>query len=141
MTYLLDVNVWLAIVASGHPHHLVSRNWVEECPGVAAFCRITEMGLFRLLTNGTVMGADVLDARGAWRVRDQFLENSKIVFVNEPAEFERSWRSTAGRGKIGPNFWTDGYLESFCQATNFTLVTFDVALARRMKSKALLLTG
>lgn len=140
MTYLPDVNVWISLAASGHPHHQIAGEWFEGCSDTVVFCRVTEMALFRLLTNAKVMGEDVLDARRAWRVRDSFFEDSRIVFANEPADFERFWRDTANQGKIGPNFWTDGYLESFCQALDCTLVTFDGALSRRKRAKSLLLS-
>ena len=137
MTCLPDVNVWISLAASGHVHHQIAKKWFDGCNEAIVFCRVTEMGLFRLLTNAKVMGEDVLAVRSAWRVRDSFFEDSRIVFATEPVDFERSWNHTANQGKIGPNFWTDGYLESIYQALDCTLVTFDGALSRRKRVKSL----
>ncbi len=93
MTYLPDVNVWISLAASGHPHHQIAGKWFEGCSDAVVFCRVTEVALFLAAANAKVMGEEVLDAR--------------------PTDFERSWRHTAIRGKIGPNLWTDGYLKVF----------------------------
>ena len=54
---LPDVNVWIALAAEGHVHHLPARKWFAAQPTASvAFCRITQMGLLRLLTNSNVMG-------------------------------------------------------------------------------------
>jgi predicted nucleic acid-binding protein len=61
----LDVNVWLAFAVDGHPHHKAAlKAWGElKRP---TFCRITQLGLLRLLCNRQVMGNDV--ATGGHRV-------------------------------------------------------------------------
>ena len=54
---LPDVNVWIALAAEGHIHHVPAREWFAAQPDASvAFCRITQMGLLRLLTNPNVMG-------------------------------------------------------------------------------------
>ena len=50
-TALVDVNVWLPLVYDGHLHHLAAVSWFDQEDGKsAAFCRITQLGLLRLLT-------------------------------------------------------------------------------------------
>lgn len=54
---LPDVNVWLALAAEGHIHHASGLDWFSAQPdGSIAFCRVTQMGLLRLLTNSSAMG-------------------------------------------------------------------------------------
>jgi len=47
---LPDVNVWIALAAEGHVHHVPAREWFPAQPDASiAYCRITQMGLLRLL--------------------------------------------------------------------------------------------
>ena len=73
MNYLADLNVWVALALAGHVHHGAARIWFEE-PQTRQihFCRITQMGLLRLLTNRKVMGANVLAGTAAWDVYNAF---------------------------------------------------------------------
>ena len=49
--------IWIALAAEGHVHHVPARDWFAAQPAASvAFCRITQMGLLRLLTNSQVMG-------------------------------------------------------------------------------------
>ena len=66
-----DVNVWLALAAADHGHHAQAVHWLDTCSDpVIAFCRVTQAGLLRLLTNRGVMGGYPLTADGAWKVAD-----------------------------------------------------------------------
>src|ERR1035437_4282472 len=61
-----DVNIWIALAAEGHVHHVPARDWFAAQPdGSVAFCRITQMGLLRLLTNSSVMGRAPRTGRAA----------------------------------------------------------------------------
>ena len=52
MTYLPDVNVWIALAADKHIHHSVARSWFTKVQDEKlAFCRITQLAFLRLLTN------------------------------------------------------------------------------------------
>ena len=140
MTFLPDVNVWIALAVSGHPQHTSANDWFENAGSDRlVFCRITEMGLLRLLTNAHVMDGAALTAEEAWNVRDQFHSDSRVRFVPEGSGFEDQWRQTSGAGKIGANFWTDAYLSSFCALGGYTLLTFDKALAKQKLCKVHLL--
>ena len=142
MTYLPDVNVWIALAVDVHVHNSVASRWVEQLRREKlAFCRITEMGLLRLLTNRHVMDGSPLSASEAWTTRDRILGDPRMVVVNERDDFEEHWRQTAHAGKVGPNFWTDAYLISLCGSAGCTLVTFDRALARQTRCDVLLLKG
>ncbi len=66
--YLPDINVWLAIAADGHIQHRESMTWLETtAPAEDAFCRITQMGFLRLLTNAHAMHEDVRTEKQAGR--------------------------------------------------------------------------
>ena len=52
MTYLADVNVWVALALAGHVHNAIAQQWFEEAETERIlFCRTTQKGLLRLLTN------------------------------------------------------------------------------------------
>jgi uncharacterized protein len=54
---LPDVNVWLALLNTQHPHHSSAKHyWEHAAAQHIAFCRITMLGLLRLSTNKVVMG-------------------------------------------------------------------------------------
>jgi len=140
MTYFPDVNVWVALAVDAHPHHDVAKRWFESLgQDSLVFCRVTEMGLLRLLTNAHVMNGHPLSAQAAWRVRKEFEADSRVTYAMEPDGFEHVWRATARSGKVGPNFWTDAYLSSFCASAGATMVTFDRAFGRRTPCEVLLL--
>ena len=57
---LADVNVWLAPLVAEHPHHDAATRWWREdvlpASENVAFCRLTQLGLLRLLSSKRVMG-------------------------------------------------------------------------------------
>jgi len=127
---LPDVNVWLALAYEGHEHHARSRDWFDGAgSGQVSFCRVTQMGLLRLLTIGAVMGPDVLGQAGAWAAYDRLASDDRIGFAPEPAHLEPSWRRLTRASKPRPRAWTDAYLAAFAMAGRYRLVTFDSGLA------------
>ena len=140
MTYLPDINVWVALAVAEHSHHSAARVWFEAAEGdMIAFCRVTEMGLLRLLTNLRVMGEDTLKPARAWSVLDGFYQDARILFAAEPRGLEPSWRALTAKRSSGTNFWTDAYLAAFGSAAGYTVVTFDRGFSAFPKSHALLL--
>jgi len=68
MIYLPDVNVWIALTSDQHVHHVAAKRWMQNLEAdKLSFCRITELGFLRLLTNHHVMGRDALTPAQAWR--------------------------------------------------------------------------
>ena len=126
MNYLADVNVWVAFTLVGHTHHAAARQWFEEAKtDEILFCRVTQHGFLRLLTNARVMGANVLGAAQAWSLYDTFLTDSRVRFAAEPPGIEVAWRNATRPEHIGPNFWTDAYLAAFAMTAEVAIVTFD----------------
>jgi uncharacterized protein len=132
MNCLTDVNVWLALSLIGHVHHPAARKWFDEAESDRIlFCRVTQKGLLRLLTNQRVMGANTLSAAEAWRLYDTLCQDGRVQFAEEPPELEEAWRAQTRGGQTGANFWTDAYLAAFAASAGCTLVTFDRQFARR----------
>lgn len=130
IVYFPDVNVWVALASRRHAHHTVASRWMEGIESsTVSFCRLTQIGLLRLLTNEAVMKADVITQVEAWRVFDRFLQDDRIAVANEPAGIESIWRRLSHGTRSSTNLWTDTYLAACSIAGGFTLVTFDRALA------------
>lgn len=133
MTLLFpDLNVWLALSDSGHVHSESAWKWLEATPRdrKLIFSRYTQIGLLRLLTNGSVMGDQALTLRRAWSIYDRWLEDPRVEFYPEPrnldAEFRRITEPFAARQAskaIG-----DCFLLAYAKELGATLVTFDRAL-------------
>jgi predicted nucleic acid-binding protein len=86
MTYLADVNVWIALTTPGHQHRFAATEWFSEsAPDPIAFCRTTQKGLLRLLTNQHMMGANLLTAEGAWNVYDDLFKTGRVHFAHGAA--------------------------------------------------------
>lgn len=126
MTYLPDVNVWVALTSDRHVHHLPAKQWLDGIRSEPiAFCRISELGFLRLLTNRHVMQNDVLGPIEAWKVYDDFRADPRVTFMPEPRDFGEHWRRAETEISGGPSAWTDAYLAVFAKNTNATVVTFD----------------
>ena len=129
-----DINVWLAIAVSGHVHHRQAAAWYQEVnPEQVFFCRLTQLGLLRLLTSQAVMGPDVLTQRHAWTIYDQFIANG-IRLAHEPADVEEEMRLLTGQPRSSPKLWADAYLAAFAKQHGARLITFDKALASMTNS-------
>lgn len=135
-----DVNVWLALTYEGHVHHLAARKWFEALPEVARlfFCRVTQLGLLRLLSTEAVMGNEVLSQSDAWMAYDRLTGDARISFLAEPPELDEYFRTFSRLPRPAPKDWADSYLAAFVEASNLNLVTFDRALHRRA-ARAILL--
>ena len=91
---LPDVNVWLALAATQHPHHDAAASyWAEHEGGQIWFCRITMLGLVRLLSNPKVMGAQALDLTQSMAAYQRF-QASQIRL------YDRAFRNLQSLQKI-----------------------------------------
>jgi len=123
---LPDINVWVALASDRHIHHGLARNWFTAIPeDGAAFCRITQMGFLRLLTNWRVMGDDVLNQRQAWRVYEDLTRDPRVVFVLEPPDIELVWKKLTQSTLSRTGLWTDAYIAALALLNNFRVVSFD----------------
>jgi hypothetical protein len=123
---LPDINVWIALASDRHVHHETAKKWFAEIePGGAAFCRITQLGFLRLITNRHVMGADVVTQKEAWQVYQNLSKDQRVTFLPEPSGIEEGWRRLTQSGTAATNTWTDAYLCAFAAIRNLQIVTFD----------------
>ncbi len=122
-----DINVWVALTYEGHVHHGAAAAWFAELqPDKAlAFCRLTQLGLLRLLTTAAVMSDEVMTQPQAWTAYDRWLQDPRVRFVDER------------RRQPATKDWADSLLAAFATAGGLTLVTFDGALRARAKSAIL----
>ncbi len=124
-----------------HVHHAVARKWFESLPAAARlfFCRITQLGLLRLLTAEAVMGADrARSQQQAWEAYDRWLEDERVDFLTEPNGLEAQFRAFTRSAQASPKDWGDSYLAAFAQAARLTIVTFDRAFQNKAKDFLLL---
>lgn len=135
-----DVNVWLAVSHGIHPHHRAARAWSDSLDreAVVCFCRFTQLGLLRLLTNASAMGGDVLTRSQAWEVFDALVADPRNCLMAEPSGLDPVFRRQTGSKETATKQWADGYLAAFASAADMQVVTFDRALGARAKGAVLL---
>jgi hypothetical protein len=126
-----DVNVWLALVSHEHVHSAIARRWWNSSSGQIAFCRLSQLGLLRLLTTAAVMGNKPLSFDAAWRVYDSLLADDRVVFSPEPSRVDTIFRTNATGPASAPKVWADAWLLAIAEAAGGVLVTFDRVLAAR----------
>jgi uncharacterized protein len=129
-----EVGVWLAAVWGRHVRHPVAADWWDRETDDIVFCRVTQMGLLRLLSNHAIMGDDAIDRSLAWRTYDQLRADERVLWADEPAELNAVWRATSARDGKSHKLWTDDYLAAFAQASNATLTTLDRNMPGRYPS-------
>ena len=122
---LPDVNLWLAACWARHQHHRVAQAFVDEEEGDLAFCRVTQMGLLRLMTNPAATGKDAISRRQAWELFERLMADPRIIFMSEPEGLVTLWVTFSKRDDRAHLLWTDDYLAAFAQAANAELVTLD----------------
>ena len=140
MTYLPDVNVWIALAAERHAHHRVARQWFSNLQDEKlAFCRLTQLGFLRLLTNKHVMQEEVMSPDSAWQAYRGLRLDRRIGYLTEPNELLEMWQAFTEGLLSSPNLWTDAYLCAFAHAARLTLVTFDAKIPIREDVNCILL--
>jgi len=136
-----DINVWVALTYDRHVHHVRARGWFEGlAPGARLFfCRVTQLGLLRLLSAPAVMGPDEAKSqRDAWRAYDRWLEDERVEFLDEPSGLETHFRALTRSRHASTKDWADSYLAAFAEASRLTVVTFDRAFQNKAKDILLL---
>jgi hypothetical protein len=87
------------------------------------------------------MGNKVLNQWEAWEVYEDWLNNGRAAFVDEPPSIEHVFRSLFESRQSSPKDWADSYVSAFAQVSGLRLVTFDRALQRRTDGSLLLKPG
>jgi len=129
---LPDVNVWIALGAERHSLHRPARHWFRHLHDEKlAFCRLTQLGFLRLLTNKHVMLEEVMRPDDAWQAYRVLRSDRRIGYLAEPKELPEAWQAFTKGTLSSPNLWTDAYLCAFAYAAGLTLVTFDAKIPAR----------
>jgi uncharacterized protein len=137
-SYLVDINVWLAMTWDQHPQHAPAARWQESVDrGSLLFCRFTMLGFLRLLTNQSVMGDSTLNVMGALRLYDEWRQDPRVELAHEPPGTEMLLRRTLTRfGRLSATkAIAESYLVGFAEAAGARMVTFDRGLARTAQSR------
>lgn len=131
MRDLLDAAVWLALSAPDHAHYPRARRyWDDEAAGELAFCRATELGFLRQLTNPRVLGNRALDAGAAWRALQSWRALPQITWLAEPPGVDELLAPWARQLDCRSGDWTAAYLAAFAAASGSRLVAFDPVYQR-----------
>lgn len=110
-------------------HSEAARLWFEQAGEQQFFfCRFTQLTVLRLLTTEKIMGKDTKTMSEAWSLWDRVWADSRIVFLPEPDDLEREFRSRSRLSSRSPKVWADAYLLAFASVAGLNLVTFDRAL-------------
>lgn len=131
MRKLLDINVCLALFIAGHSQHAVADEWYENAKiakGDVLFCRQTELGFLRLLTQQRVMepcGRNAFTNQEASELLEQIQSRPAISVVNEVSGTRNLWLALASQNQASPNLWMDAYLAALAITNNVEMVTFD----------------
>jgi len=135
-SYLIDINVWLAMTWDRHPQHAAATRWYESMDRAAFwFCRFTMLGFIRLLTNQQVMGDSTVALSAAFELYDRWKQDPRVGLATEPRGTETLFRqATAPYAKLpATKAVADCYLVGFAEASGAGLVTFDKGLAHTAK--------
>ena len=123
---LVDLNVWLALAYTRHAQHSVAMRWFENAGAAeCCFCRLTQLGLLRLLTNATIMGRDIRTDLEAWAAYDELAADFRVSFIDETTGLETAFRSLTGTGRSSNHRWPDAYLGALARISGMKVVTFD----------------
>lgn len=140
--FLPDLNVWFAATHQRHGHHHTAYVWFSETSADrVCFCRTTQLGLLRLLTNEVVMMEEVLNQRQAWRAYHRWRNQEAVDYLPEPSspEFEQLFEKLSLSHRPSTKLWADAYLAALARFTGCTLVTFDKALSKLAAPRSRLL--
>lgn len=122
---LPDVNVWLALAVRQHPHHAAAATYWKSLTGRRVwFCRITMLGLVRLLSQPKVMGEQALSLTQAMAAYRQFAALPEVGLQAMPADCGDQllhFLATDTPARL----LTDAYLAAFAVSARMRMVTFD----------------
>jgi len=123
---LPDLNVWLALADPDHQHHARARQyWQAEAHPQLVFCRVTMMGLLRLLTHPKVMRGSPFTPAEAWHVYRAFMALPEVGFLPDNPHVEIQFQAWTDRAGFISHRWTDAWLASHALTTASRLVSFD----------------
>jgi uncharacterized protein len=138
-----DINVWLALAVEEHPHHAVAKIYWEalQANPIAErclwFCRVTMIGLIRLLAQPKVMGKGVLTLAQENAVCQNFLAVPGVGLLADTESTDEFLSGFLNIGNVQNRFCTDAYLAALSKSSGARLVTFDQDFTRFNLTKIL----
>lgn len=140
--YLADVSVWVALTYDRHLDHGLARRWFDSSDDVRLlFCRLSQLGLLRLLTNSALMGTDVQSQQQAWRAYDRTREHPRVGFQAETEGLDTQFRKLTQSPHPRTKHWSDAYLAALALSSDLHLVTLDRTFPRMPGLDVLCLTA
>lgn len=117
--HLLDGNVLVALVISGHIHHAPAQRWFASQTQPFATCPLTQGTLLRLLMRLEGLGPEI-----AVDVLGQLVANPRHRFWPDSLGYTGiSWRGVMGHRQV-----TDAYLAALARHHGGKLASFDGGL-------------
>ena len=131
MTFLLDVNVLMALLWENHEHHQVARRWLRRIADFST-CPVSQLGFARVSSHpllGYSMSPDQ-----AFGVLRRFLADSRHRFVPDDLSCSDRIVRTDLMGRA--NQVTDHYLVALARQHHLTLATLDEPVVKTFAGEA-----
>ena len=123
---LPDLNVWLALAATQHPHHAQALTyWEQQASGQVLFCTVTALGLVRLLSQPKLMGASVLGSAEASDLLQAFRHQPGVAMAAPEHDGWDLFHTLLSSAELPARLQTDAYLAALVIANGWRLVSFD----------------
>ena len=127
-TYLLDVNVLIALAWPVHIHHTVAHDWIERQGHLSwATCPLTQLAFVRISSNAKIISGAV-SPRAAVQALAEILALTGHVFWPDNLQVG-NLASFSSRTFVGHRQVTDAYLLELAKHQNGKLATLDAGLA------------
>lgn len=121
-----DLNLWLALIDPDHEHHARARHyWMDEAAADIAFCRVTMLGLLRLLTNSRVMHGAPFTAAEAWDAYHAFAALPEVCFIEDSLAAENGFELRTRAPDFPAHGWTDAWIAALASTAGARVVSFD----------------
>lgn len=125
MTFLLDVNLLMALLWENHEHHERARRWLKTVTEFAT-CPVSQLGFVRISAH-PMLGYG-MSPEQAFGVLRRFLADGRHRFIADDLSCED--RVLLTERIPGANHVTDHYLVALARQHRLTLATFDGILSR-----------
>ena len=125
-SYLADINFWVALVLDSHTGHLAAQAFFDSLlRDQIWFCRLTQIGFLRMVTNRSVMDTKVLTQQKAWQLYDRLCGDERIQYLGEPLALEPRFRRATQGQLASHKAWSDAYLAAVAGEAGLLVATFD----------------
>jgi hypothetical protein len=119
--------VLFALAYRKHLAHSAAAAWLQQAKseGDIVVCRMSQLGMLRLLNSRAVMRDDALSVNESWSIYDRMMSDQRFIYRDEPRDLDTALRGLMRDKGFVPNVWTDAYFAAFAVASGLSFVTFD----------------